>query len=150
MDKTSTASNPTNSNQAAVNPYLNKQYSKYVLGVLVVVYIFNFIDRQILTILVQPIKEDLQVSDSEIGFLIGTAFALFYATLGMPIARLADRKSRTVIISIALALWSGMTALSGLVQSFWQLALARVGVAVGEAGCSPAAHSMISDIFSPC
>ena len=129
--------------------YQSKAYSRYVLGILVVVYIFNFIDRQILTILLQPIKEDLQVSDAWLGFLVGTAFALFYATLGIPIARLADRSSRTVIIAIALGLWSFMTALSGLVTTFWQLALARIGVAVGEAGCSPPAHSIIADIFDP-
>ena len=124
-------------------------YSYYVLGLLFVVYIFNFIDRQIVTALVQPLKEEFGVSDSALGFLTGTAFALFYATMGMPIARLADRHARRTIIAIALALWSGMTALCGLATAFWQLALFRIGVAVGEAGASPPSHSLISDYFSP-
>ena len=124
-------------------------YTRYVLGLLLVVYIFNFIDRQILTILAQPIKEELGISDGALGFLTGTAFALFYATLGIPIARLADRTTRRTVISIALMLWSGMTALCGTAGSFWQLAMFRIGVAVGEAGGSPPAHSMIADMFKP-
>lgn len=124
-------------------------YSKYVLGVLLVVYIFNFIDRQILTILAEPIKRELGISDGALGFLTGTAFALFYATMGIPIARLADRTSRRSIIACALVLWSGMTALCGTATAFWQLAAYRIGVAVGEAGGSPPAHSMISDMFKP-
>ena len=123
------------------------RYRRYVLGLLVVVYVFNFIDRQILTILLEPIKRDLDLSDGALGFLSGLAFALFYSTLGVPIARWADRGVRRSIIAGALFLWSGMTALTGLAQSFWQLALARVGVGVGEAGCSPPAHALISDYF---
>lgn len=121
----------------------------YVLGILVVVYVFNFIDRQILAILQESIKADLLLSDTQLGFLGGIAFAIFYATLGMPIARIADRTSRTGVITVCLTLWSAMTALCGLVTSFVQLLLARIGVAVGEAGGSPPAHSLISDYFPP-
>ena len=120
---------------------------RYVLSILVVVYTFNFIDRQILSILLEPIKNELQVSDTALGALSGFAFALFYATLGIPIARLADRSSRRSLIAVALALWSGMTALSGIAQNYWQLLAARIGVAVGEAGCSPPAHSLIADYY---
>ena len=120
---------------------------RYALGTLVVVYTFNFIDRQILSILLEAIKLDLDLTDTQLGMLTGFAFALFYATLGIPIARWADRGNRRNIISLALAIWSGMTALSGLAQNFWQLLLARIGVGVGEAGCSPPAHSMIADYY---
>ena len=120
---------------------------QYALGVLVVVYTFNFIDRQILSILLEPIKQDLGLSDSALGLLTGFAFALFYATLGIPIARYADKGNRRNLIALALAIWSAMTALSGLAQNFWQLLAARIGVGVGEAGCSPPAHSMIADYF---
>ncbi len=122
---------------------------RYVLGVLVVVYTFNFIDRQILSILLESIKADLGLSDQALGFLAGFAFAAFYATMGIPIALWADRGNRRNLISVALALWSAMTALSGLAQNFWQLALARIGVGIGEAGCSPPAHSLISDFYAP-
>ncbi len=120
---------------------------QYALGVLVVVYTFNFIDRQILSILIEPIKADLGLSDGQLGLLAGFAFAAFYATLGVPIARYADRSNRRNLISLALAIWSGMTALSGLAQNFWHLLIARIGVGVGEAGCSPPAHSMLADYF---
>ena len=122
---------------------------RYVLGVLVVVYTFNFIDRQILAILLESIKADLGLSDQALGFLAGFAFAAFYATMGIPIALWADRGNRRHLISLALALWSVMTALSGLAQNFWQLAVARVGVGIGEAGCSPPAHSIIADYYPP-
>ena len=120
---------------------------RYVLGVLVVVYTFNFIDRQILSVLLDPIKHALGLTDAELGWLSGTAFALFYATLGMPIARWADRGNRRNLIALALAVWSAMTALSGLATNFWALLGARVGVGVGEAGCSPAAHAIIADYY---
>jgi MFS family permease len=123
---------------------------RYVLGILVVVYTFNFIDRQILSILLEPIRRDLDIqSDAAMGALTGFAFALFYATLGIPIARLADRSNRRNLIAISLTIWSAMTAVSGLVQNYWQLLIARIGVGVGEAGCSPPAHSMISDYYPP-
>ena len=120
---------------------------RYVLGTLVVVYTFNFIDRQILSILLEAIKRDLVLTDTQLGMLTGFAFALFYATLGIPIARWADRGNRRNIIALALAIWSGMTALSGIAQNYWQLLAARIGVGVGEAGCSPPAHSMIADYY---
>ncbi len=121
----------------------------YVLGILVFVYTINFIDRQILSILIEPIKAELGVSDTAMGFLTGFAFALFYATLGIPIARLADNTNRRNLIAWAIAIWSGFTALSGLAMNFWHMLAARIGVGVGEAGCSPPAHSMIADYFPP-
>jgi len=134
---------------SAGQPPSSSRYANYVLAVLLLAYIFNYIDRQIISILLQPIKEDLGASDSAMGFLSGTAFALFYATLGIPIARWADVWVRRSIIAIGLALWSGMTALSGAAQTFAQMAAARVGVGVGEAALSPPAHSLISDYFPP-
>ena len=122
---------------------------RYVLGVLVVVYTTNFIDRQILSILLEPIKAELLLSDTQLGMLTGFAFALFYATLGIPIARFADRSNRRNVIALALTVWSAMTALSGLAQNYWHLLAARIGVGVGEAGCSPPAHSMLSDYYPP-
>ena len=119
----------------------------YVLGILVVVYTFNFIDRQILSILLEAIKNDLNLSDTSLGMLTGFAFALFYATLGIPIAKYADYGNRRNLISLAIGVWSFMTALSGLAQNFFHLLIARIGVGIGEAGCSPPAHSMISDYF---
>lgn len=130
-------------------PLYSANYTKYVLGVLVVVYVFNFIDRQILAILAPAIKGELGLSDTEIGALSGVAFGIFYATLGIPIARLADRHSRVSIISICLVIWSLMTALSGLATNFWQLLVARIGVGIGEAGGSPPSHSLLADYFAP-
>lgn len=121
---------------------------KVTLWILLVVYIFNFIDRQIVNILAEPIARDLELSDTQIGLMTGLAFALFYTLLGLPIARYADRPSthRPKLIAMALATWSAMTALCGLAQNFVQLLVARIGVGVGEAGCTPAAHSLISDM----
>ena len=128
---------------------LNKAARHYSLAVLVVVYTFNFIDRQILAILLPAIKAEFLVDDWVLGFLVGTSFAVFYATLGMPIALLADRWNRRNLIAAALAIWSVMTAMSGVAANVVQLALARIGVGIGEAGCSPPAHSMISDYYPP-
>ena len=125
------------------------RYRTYVLSMLVVVYIFNFLDRQIVTILAEPIKVELGLSDTQIGLMTGLAFAVFYTVLGIPLARLADRANRVSIISIALVVWSGMTALCGVAQNFGQMLAARIGVGVGEAGCSPPAHSLIADYFPP-
>ncbi len=125
------------------------RYAKYVLGILLVVYIFNFIDRQIISILAEEIKADLGISDADIGFLYGTAFAVFYAIFGIPLGKLADVWSRKSLISIGLGFWSLMTALSGTARSFGALATYRFGVGVGEASASPAAFSMLSDYFSP-
>lgn len=122
---------------------------RYALGILVVAYTFSFIDRQILSILLPSIKAEFAVDDWVLGFLAGSAFALFYATLGVPIAVLADRGNRRNLIAVSLAIWSGMTALSGFAANIFHLALARIGVGVGEAGLSPAAHSMIADYYPP-
>src|SRR5215813_1531708 len=130
-------------------PTVDGPYAYYVLGVLFVVYIFNFIDRQILAILLQPIKEDLKISDTALGFLTGFAFAVFYTFAGLPLARLADRWVRRSLIAISIALWSVMTATSGLARGFTDLALARIGVGIGEAGATPPAHSLLSDYFPP-
>jgi len=121
----------------------------YVLAVLVVVYALNFIDRNLLVILLQPIKEELGASDTEMGLLTGFAFAFFYTLAGIPIARLADRGSRRNVMAVGIALWSLLTAASGLVTSFGQLALVRIGVGVGEASATPAAHAILSDLFPP-
>ena len=115
-------------------------YTRYVLGLLFVAYVFNFIDRQILAILLQPIKEELGASDTAMGLLTGFAFALFYTFAGIPIARLADRSVRRSIIASGLAVWSLFTAVSGVVRSFGQLAVARVGVGIGEAAFVPPAN----------
>lgn len=128
---------------------LSYAYRNYALGLLVVVNVFNYLDRQILSILLEPIKRDLQLSDTALGFLTGIAFALFYTFAGIPIARWADRGMRCTIIAGGLAIWSGMTALTGLAQTFTQLTLARIGVGVGEAACSPPSHSLLSDYFPP-
>jgi MFS family permease len=120
-----------------------------VLGLLFVVYAFNFIDRQILGILAPSIKAELHLSDTELGWLGGPAFAIFYTALGVPIAWLADRSSRTWIMTIALVVWSGFTALCGYAGSFAQLFAARLGVGVGEAGGVAPAYSLISDYFPP-
>lgn len=130
-------------------PQVGGPYAYYVLGVLFVVYIFNFIDRQILAILLQPIKEDLKISDTALGFLTGFAFALFYTVAGLPLARVADRWVRRSLIALSLATWSLMTAASGLARGFTDLALARIGVGISEAGATPPAHSLIADYFPP-
>lgn len=121
----------------------------WVLFVLTLTYTFNHIDRQILVILLEPIKAELHLKDSQLGMLTGIAFAAFYATLGIPVAMWADRGNRRNIITLALTIWSAMTALSGLAHSFWQLLLARMGVGVGEAGGTPPATSMIADLYPP-
>jgi predicted MFS family arabinose efflux permease len=120
---------------------------RLLLWMLLGVYILNFLDRSIISILAEPIKRDLGLSDTQLGLMTGLAFALFYAVLGIPIARYVDRpaSNRVHVISASLILWSGMTAISGSVQNFAQMLLARVGVGIGEAGCTPAAHSLISD-----
>jgi predicted MFS family arabinose efflux permease len=122
---------------------------RYAMVILAIVYMFNFIDRQILAILLPQIRDEFTTSDAYLGFLSGTAFALFYVTLGIPIAQYADRCNRRNLIAAAVALWSAMTAVSGLANNIWQLTAARIGVGVGEAGCSPPAHSMIADYFPP-
>lgn len=124
-------------------------YRSYVLFILVVVYTFNFLDRQIIGILAPPIQEELGLSDTELGLMGGLAFAVLYSTLGVPIAWLADRVRRVWIMGAALTVWSGMTALCGFTHNFWQLFAARVGVGVGEAGGVAPAYSLIADYFPP-
>ncbi|MFI5162971.1 MAG: spinster family MFS transporter [Sphingobacteriales bacterium] len=131
------------------NKDVSTQYRNYVLAMLTLVYVFSFIDRQVLVILQESIKKELHLSDTQLGMLSGLAFAIFYVTLGIPIARLADRTNRRNTVVVSLGIWSIMTACSGLAKNFIQLLLARTGVGVGEAGGSPPAHAMISDYFPP-
>lgn len=127
----------------------SRGYRNFVLAVLVVSYVFSFIDRQLMTILLEPIKNEFGASDTAMGFLSGFAFALFYAVLGLPVARLADRWSRRNVLAISMVIWSAMTAFCGMAATFWQLALLRVGVGVGEAGGTPPSHSLIASYFPP-
>ena len=135
------------SDSGGKTPRLGGGYSHYVLAVLVIVYVFNFIDRNILSILAEDIKADLGVTDAEMGFLYGTVFAVFYAVFGIPLARFADVWVRRSLISLGLLFWSAMTAMSGLARSFPALAAYRIGVGIGEASASPAAYSMLSDYY---
>lgn len=132
-----------------MSKYEDPRYRTYVLVVLTLVYAVNFIDRQLLTILQESIKLELGLSDTQLGLLTGLAFAIFYVLAGVPIARLAERSNRKNIIAASIGIWSLMTALSGFVANYAQLVLARIGVGIGEAGCSPPAHSMISDMYPP-
>ncbi len=125
----------------------NLRKSWYIVGILTLAYVSSFIDRQILSLLVEPIKRDLQISDTQISLLMGLSFGIFYTLLGIPIARLADLKSRKHIVAWGIGLWSIMTAICGTVGNFTQLFFARMGVGVGEAALSPAAYSMIADLF---
>jgi len=131
------------------NHYVTTTSKYYALGLLTLVYTFNFIDSQLLAILQESVKADLGLSDSQLGLLTGFAFAMFYVTAGIPIARWADKSNRRNIVALAIGLWSFMTAISGAAQNYLQLLAARIGVGVGEAGGSPPAHSIISDIFPP-
>ncbi|MBX3504616.1 MAG: MFS transporter [Parvibaculum sp.] len=133
----------------AGKPYPKAIYAWYVVGVLVLAYTFSFIDRQILSLLVGPIKRDLGISDTEMSLLQGFAFAVFYCIAGLPIGRLVDRHHRVNIIALGVFVWSVMTALCGTARSFWQLFIFRAGVGVGEAALSPAAYSIIADYFPP-
>jgi MFS family permease len=126
----------------------HNRYKNYLLVILLVVLAFNFMDRLALGLLLQSIKVDLELSDTQLGFLSGIAFALFYSVMGIPIARWADRGNRVTIISVTTGLWSIAVISCGMATTFLQLLLARVGVAVGEAGCIPPAHSLIADFFT--
>lgn len=141
--------NPAPSQAAGTERQAEGLYGVYVLAVLVLVYILNFVDRQLLSVLAEAIKRDLGISDADLGFLFGTAFAVFYAVLGLPLARLADTWNRRTLIAAGLAVWSLMTALSGLARGFLPLALCRFGVGAGEASASPAAYSLLYDCFPP-
>ena len=129
--------------------YGTKKYRNYVLGMLLVVYIFNFIDRTIISILTEPIKESFGVEDWQMGLLGGPAFAILYTFVGVPIARFSEKHHRVWIIAGSIALWSLMTALCGFATSFVALFIFRIGVSIGEAGCSPPANSLIADYFVP-
>lgn len=130
-------------------PYPSTGYAWYVVALLMVVYVFSFMDRQILALLTTPIKKQLDISDTQMSYLGGASFAIFYTFFGMPLGRLADRVSRRGLIAAGLFFWSLMTAACGLTQRYWQLLLCRMGVGVGEASLSPAAYSLISDSFPP-
>ncbi|MGB1877017.1 MAG: spinster family MFS transporter [Rhodospirillaceae bacterium] len=127
--------------------YPNSKYAWYVTSLLLVAYILSFIDRQIMSLLIEPIKADLKLTDGQIGLILGPAFAIFYVTLGIPIGWLADRKSRRSIIGAGITVWCLMTAACGLARNFPQLFLARIGVGAGEAVLTPSALSLISDYF---
>src|SRR5262245_7551860 len=129
--------------------YPRAGYAWYVVAVLTLAYMVSFIDRQILSLLVRPIRADLGISDTEISLLMGLTFAIFYTLFGIPLGRLADTRSRRTIIAAGIGFWSLMTAGCGLAKNFWQLALMRVGVGVGEAALSPSAYSLIADYFRP-
>ena len=131
------------------HPEVGGRYAKFALAILVVVYVFNFIDRQILTILAEEIQADLGISDSGIGFLYGTAFAVFYSIVGIPLGRLADVWTRKNLISIGLATWSFFTALSGTARSFTELAAFRFGVGIGESSASPSASVSYTHLTLP-
>lgn len=134
---------------SAAGGYPEPARAWYGVGVLMVAYTLSFVDRYVIALLIEPIKLDLALTDTQIGLLSGFAFAIFYTTLGIPIGRLADRRSRRHIISIGIFCWSLTTAACGLARSFWGLFAARVGVGVGEAALSPAAFSLIADSFPP-
>jgi predicted MFS family arabinose efflux permease len=148
-DGSTSAASPANPGTDNNNSYSSPKSSYYTLGLLTIVYSFNFIDRQLLAILQESIKADLALSDSQLGLLTGFAFAVFYVTAGISIARWADQSNRRNIIALAVFIWSFMTALSGFAQNYVHLLLARIGVGIGEAGGSPPSHSFISDIFPP-
>ncbi len=140
---------PPISNKSSDPPYASEVYAWYVVGILMIVYVFSFMDRQILGLLVGPIKADLNISDTQMSLLMGFTFALFYTIFGIPIGRLADSKNRTVIIAVGLAIWSLFTTACGMANRFVTLAMFRMGVGVGEAALSPSAYSLISDYFRP-
>lgn len=130
-------------------PYPSERYAWYVVSILLIVYIFSFIDRQILALLVGPIKTDLQITDTQMSYLMGLSFAVFYTFFGIPLGRLADSRKRTTIVGLGLAVWSLMSAGCGIAKGYLQLLAMRVGVGVGEASLSPSAYSLITDYFRP-
>ena len=130
-------------------PAVSNTYAHVVLGLLALVYVLNFVDRMVLSLLIDPIKKEFGVSDTFMGLLTGPAFAIFYTCVGIPIARWADSGNRRNIVGLSLIIWSAMTAASGMVRSFGELALVRILVGVGEAGGTPPSHSLLSDYFGP-
>jgi MFS family permease len=135
--------------QQSTQPGGSLAYPWFVVGILMVAYVFSFVDRQILNLLVGPIRRDLGISDTQMSLLMGFSFALFYTVMGIPLGRLADSKSRRGLIAAGVIVWSVMTALCGTAKHYWQFFLFRIGVGVGEAALSPAAYSMIADYFPP-
>ena len=147
MSQPSTSSTDLPEQTAAHKAYQKKSYRYYALAVLTLIYVFNFVDRQIIVILSEYIIEDLDLTLTQYGMLSGIAFAAIYCVFGIPIARIADKGKRRNVIAVSVTVWSLFTALCGSAQNFWQLFAARFGVGIGEAGGSPPAHSMVSDIF---
>ena len=135
--------------QLSSKPYVSAKRAWYAVAVLTLAYVFSFIDRQILSLLVVPIRRDLHISDTQMSFLMGISFALFYTIFGFPIGRLADSRSRRNIITAGVVSWSLFTACCGLASSYVELFLMRMGVGVGEAALSPPAYSLLSDYFAP-
>lgn len=133
--------------EAPPRPAFSAARANYVLLLLTAIYALNFLDRNVINILIEPIKRELQLSDTMLGLLAGFGFAAFYSVLGIPLGRWADRADRRSIIALGLLLWSAMTAFSGMAQSALQMAMARIGVGIGEASCVPASHALISDYF---
>ena len=131
----------------AQHPQVNSRYGWYVVAVLIVAYTFSYIDRTILTLMVDPIRATLGISDVQLSLLHGLAFAVFYTLMGIPLGQLVDRRKRTTIIAVGIMVWSVMTALCGLARTFWQMFAARIGVGIGEAALSPAAYSLLADWF---
>ena len=129
--------------------YPRPAYAWYEVALLTLAYVFSFIDRQILNLLVAPIQRDLGISEKQMSLLMGASFAVFYTLFGIPLGRLADSWSRRWLVVLGIAFWSLMTAGCGLTRKVWELALARMGVGVGEASLSPAAYSLIADYFPP-
>ena len=141
----------TSVHQATAAPHeaYTNRYRYYLLALLTLGYVFNFVDRQVMTILIEPIKMEFGASDTQMGLLSGLAFALFYATLGIPVARLADRWSRRNVLAISMTTWSAVTALCATATGFWHLLLLRIGVGIGEAGGTPPSQSLLADYFPP-
>lgn len=135
--------------QASESPYPRPAYAWFVVGLLTLAYVVSFIDRQILSLLVAPIRRDLGISDTQMSLLMGFSFAVFYTFCGIPLGRLADTASRRWIVTWGVAFWSAATAACGLAHHYWQLFLGRIGVGIGEAALSPAAYSLIADSFPP-
>src|SRR3954470_3454871 len=128
---------------------VSANYGRYALTLLVLIYTVNFLDRQIITTVGEAIKVDLKLTDTQMGALGGIFFAFVYTVLGIPIARVADKANRPWVMTLSLAVWSGFTVLSGVARNYAVLAFARAGVGIGEAGCSPTAHSLLADYFPP-
>ncbi len=147
MTQSALSSTENHEQTAAHKAYQKKSYRYYALAVMTLIYVFNFVDRQIIVILSEYIIEDLDLSLTQYGMLSGIAFAAIYCVFGIPIARMADKGNRRNVIAVSLTVWSLFTAICGSAQNFWQLFAARFGVGIGEAGGSPPAHSMVSDIF---